>query len=87
MKMWTKKNNALHLEIQGDTFPTTKEFISSVLDLADKHQHHPTLKNTYTKVELILTTHDEGNTVTQKDTGLAKEITSLVETNKHLHAQ
>ncbi|MCL4171104.1 UNVERIFIED_CONTAM: hypothetical protein GTU68_015367 [Idotea baltica] len=34
---------------------------------AEKSDHHPTWTNTYNKVHIELTTHDAGNTVTDKD--------------------
>lgn len=34
--------------------------------------HHPQRTNTYNKVSVVLTTHDAGNVVTQKDHDLAR---------------
>ena len=45
--------------------------------LAEKADHHPTWKNTYNKVEIWLTTHDAGDTITVKDKKLAKQIDEL----------
>jgi len=40
--------------------------------------HHPEWKNVYNKVEITLTTHDKGNTITEKDRELAKAINDLL---------
>ncbi len=42
--------------------------------IAEKMNHHPTWSNTYNKVDIILSTHDAGNTVTDKDRKLATAI-------------
>ena len=44
---------------------------------AEKQAHHPNWTNVYNTLEIELTTHDEGNIVTQKDHTLAKKITQL----------
>ncbi len=46
--------------------------------VAEKMGHHPTIKNTYNKVEIWLTTHDAGNTITTKDKKLATAIDALL---------
>ena len=39
---------------------------------AEKMNHHPTWSNTWNQVDIHLTTHDAGNTVTEKDHALAQ---------------
>lgn len=51
--------------------------MTRVAFLAEKHQHHPDWSNVYNKVTIHLTTHDEGNKVTQKDRDLAKAIDEI----------
>ena len=46
-------------------------FMSRVALVAEKSDHHPEWFNVYNKVEITLTTHDEGG-VTDKDIKLAK---------------
>jgi 4a-hydroxytetrahydrobiopterin dehydratase len=41
--------------------------------------HHPTWTNTYDKVEISLSTHDAGDTVTDKDRRLAAAIDKLID--------
>jgi len=83
--MWKKKNNALHITVEANTFKDAKIFIQEILSLATKHNHHPTLQNTYTTIKLTLTTHDEGNTITQKDKDLAEKIRKIVDKRRSLH--
>lgn len=42
-------------------------------------QHHPEWANAYEKVEIQLTTHDRGSTLTHLDVILADRITKLAE--------
>ncbi len=47
--------------------------------IAEKMDHHPKWTNTWNTVELWLSTHDAGNTITEKDRTLAKKIDELGE--------
>jgi 4a-hydroxytetrahydrobiopterin dehydratase len=40
----------------------------------EKQNHHPRWTNVYNKVQVSLCTHDEGNTITDKDRELAKAL-------------
>ena len=42
-------------------------FLNRVAEVAEAHGHHPEIFNVYSRVRLTLTTHDAGNTVTDKD--------------------
>ena len=44
---------------------------------AEKMDHHPEWSNVYNKVKVRLTTHDAGNTVTEKDKKLSEIISTL----------
>lgn len=46
--------------------------------VAEKMDHHPEWNNVYNTVEITLTTHDKGNTITDKDRELAKKIDALL---------
>ena len=52
--------------------------MTEVAIIAEKMNHHPTWSNTYNKVEIRLSTHDAGNTITDKDRKLAESITGAV---------
>jgi 4a-hydroxytetrahydrobiopterin dehydratase len=51
--------------------------MQQVAELAEKLNHHPEWRNVYNRVEIRLTTHDAGNTITDKDRQLAAAIAEL----------
>ena len=53
-------------------------FLNRVAEVAEAHGHHPEIFNVYGTVRLLLTTHDAGNTVTDKDHKLAAAIDAIV---------
>ncbi len=53
--------------------------MTEVAVVAEEMNHHPWWSNVYNKVEIRLTTHDAGNTVTEKDQVLAQRISVLAE--------
>ncbi len=59
-----------------ESFDKSIEFINRVATVSNKHNHHPTIKNTYDKVELSITTHSVGG-LTTKDFELAKAISEI----------
>jgi len=79
--MWQEKNNALNTELRFKDFVTAFKFMTIVADLAEIHQHHPDWSNVYNRVSIKLTTHDAGNTVTEKDRSLASAIETHPEIN------
>lgn len=52
-------------------------FMSQVALVAEKMNHHPEWTNVYNLVTITLRTHDEGNTLTDKDYKLADKIDSI----------
>ena len=76
--MWEEKDNKLIRKFNFKDFSEAFAFMTRVAIEAEKQGHHPTWTNTYNKVEIILTTHDAGNTITDKDRKLAKEIDSYL---------
>jgi len=76
--MWAEKNNALHAQFKFADFGTAMAFIFEVSLLAERMDHHPTWTNTWNKVDILLSTHDAGNTITDKDHKLAKGIDKIV---------
>ena len=53
--------------------------MTKVALLAEKADHHPNWQNVYNRVSISLTTHDAGNTVTEKDVALATAINTLIQ--------
>lgn len=75
--MWQNIDNQLYRAFEFADFVSAFTFITKVAFEAEKQQHHPTIHNTYNKVELWLCTHDAGDVVTSKDEELAKAIDKL----------
>jgi len=75
--VWQEKNNMLIFNKEFKSFEKAIVFINKVANIAKRHNHHPQIHNTYNKVKLQLTTHDAGNTITEKDKKLAAEIEKI----------
>ncbi len=76
---WKEQDNSLRAEFKFKNFVEAFSFMTAVALIAEKQNHHPKWTNTYNVVAFELSTHDEGNTVTQKDHDLAKHISALAE--------
>ena len=78
MNNWKEENNKLTRSFKFNNFIEAWGFMTQVALIAEKQAHHPDWRNVYNTVEITLTTHDEGNTVTDKDRKLAEAINQLV---------
>lgn len=78
VKDWRFEDNKLKRSFVFENFIHAWGFMNSVALVAEKMNHHPLWLNVYNKVEIELSTHDAGNTVTQKDIDLAKAINNLL---------
>jgi 4a-hydroxytetrahydrobiopterin dehydratase len=76
--MWKEENNRLKKSFTFGDFQEAFAFMTRVAFLAESHGHHPNWSNVYNRVEIELTTHDAGNTVTEKDHKLAKAIDEIL---------
>ncbi len=76
--MWKEENNKLVKEFSFKDFKEAFAFMTKVALVAEKMDHHPDWQNSYNKVKIELSTHSEGNRVTEKDRKLATEIDKLV---------
>ena len=77
--MWNETENQLLKSYEFANFIEAFGFMTKVALLAEAHNHHPWWSNVYNKVEIRLSTHDAGNTVTQKDRDLATAIDKLLQ--------
>ncbi|HUP26738.1 MAG TPA: 4a-hydroxytetrahydrobiopterin dehydratase, partial [Candidatus Limnocylindrales bacterium] len=75
--MWQTADNKLYQKFTFKDFEEATLFINNVAAIANEMNHHPTIKNTYSTVELWLSTHDAGDTVTEKDEAFAKRVDAL----------
>lgn len=77
MKHWNEENNALHKEFKFSDFVQAMKFMSDCIPAIESINHHPEWSNVYSTVRIKLTTHDEGNTITEKDRKLAAAIDEI----------
>jgi len=76
--MWKEADNKLSRDFKFKDFSEAFAFMTRVALIAEKMDHHPTWTNTYNTVTIQLSTHDAGNTVTDRDRKMAKAIDQLV---------
>jgi 4a-hydroxytetrahydrobiopterin dehydratase len=76
--MWKEENNRLKKSFKFKNFTEAFAFMTKVAFAAEKMNHHPLWTNVYNTVSFELSTHDAGDTVTEKDHRLAKAIDELV---------
>jgi 4a-hydroxytetrahydrobiopterin dehydratase len=79
MENWTEENNALCKAFVFGTFEQAMHFMQSAAPHISRLNHHPEWQNVYNRVSVRLTTHDAGNTVTEKDRELAKILDAVIE--------
>ena len=75
---WKEENNSLKRSFKFKDFVEAWAFMTQVALIAEKMDHHPEWRNIYNTVDITLTTHDKGNTITEKDRKLAKKIDALL---------
>ncbi len=75
---WIEENNCLKAVYNFKDFVAAFSFMTRVALIAEKMNHHPVWSNVYNRVTIELSTHDAGNTVTDKDRLLAAEIDKLI---------
>lgn len=75
---WNETKEALSRDFKFKDFSEAFGFITRIGLEAEKHGHHPEITNVYNQVSIKLSTHDAGNTVTDKDRKLAEAINKLI---------
>lgn len=75
--MWKKIDNTLYRSFEFKDFSEAFAFMTRVGLLAEKYNHHPKWTNEWNKVEIWLSSHDQGDRVTEKDESLAAEIDKI----------
>ena len=76
--MWKEENDNLYRKFEFTNFSEAFAFMNRVAIAAEKMDPHPVWNNVYNKVEIWLSTHDAGNTVTEKDRKLAMVIDKII---------
>lgn len=75
---WQELNGQLYRKLIFSDFSEAFAFMTRVALLAEKEDHHPSWHNQYDTVEIWLSTHDEGNIITEKDRSLALAIDKIL---------
>jgi 4a-hydroxytetrahydrobiopterin dehydratase len=75
---WDDRDGALHRRFVFKDFAQAWGFMAQVALIAERHGHHPDWWNSWNVVEINLTTHDAGATITDQDRDLAEAINALV---------
>lgn len=76
--MWQEQDNQLVRDFTFTDFSEAFAFMTRVALIAEKMNHHPWWSNVYNQVTVKLSTHDAGNTVTDKDRKLAAAIDKIL---------
>ena len=69
---WTETEGYLEREFTFGDFTEAFAFMTRLAFVAEKMNHHPEWSNVYNRVKIRLTTHDEGNVVTDLDRAFAQ---------------
>ncbi len=76
---WIEHDNKLAKEFVFDDFGQAWAFMTEVAMLAERKNHHPEWTNVWNRVTISLTSHDEGNVITEKDRKMAEGIDRIFE--------
>lgn len=74
MKNWNESNNELTKTFVFKSFLEAIHWMVKASNEMEKQNHHAIWTNEFNKVHVRLTTHDAGNTITQKDRELAAAL-------------
>jgi 4a-hydroxytetrahydrobiopterin dehydratase len=74
---WTEVNNKLEKSFQFKDFAEALVFINKISNICEMENHHPEINWIYNKIKLRLSTHDEGDIITEKDIKLANLIDEI----------
>ncbi|MES2559146.1 MAG: 4a-hydroxytetrahydrobiopterin dehydratase [Bacteroidota bacterium] len=77
MNNWKEENNALHKTFVFKNFAEAIAWMVKAGYAIEQLNHHPEWTNIYNRVMVKLTTHDAGNTVTDKDRQLAEILDAI----------
>ena len=75
---WRVADNALTKTFSFEDFVQSMQFVNRLGIAAEAAQHHPDIDIRYSKVTVVLSTHDSGG-ITEKDFALALEANAVAE--------
>ena len=76
---WTKKNGYLIRKFEFSSYEEGLKFVNEVAEISNEVNHHPDIILKYNRVIVRTTTHDQGNTISDKDYNLTSLIDNLIE--------
>ena len=71
---WSLTDDRLERTYSFSSFREAISFVVRVAFEAEDMDHHPEIRNVYSRVDISLTTHDAGDKVTEKDVEFARRI-------------
>lgn len=75
---WTELDGWLTDRFVFTDFAEAFAFLTRIALVAQEQQHHPDLTISWNRVDVRMTTHDAGSTVTERDRRLAAAIDEMV---------
>jgi len=75
---WIFQNDTLQASFEFADFEDVMKVVNQVAEKAEEFAHHPFWSNEYNKLAFVLSTHDAGDKVTEKDIQLAREISQII---------
>lgn len=70
---WQREGKAIVRVFDRATFRGAVAFVGTLSDLAERAEHHPDVDIRYSKVKVLLYSHDVGG-ITERDIRLARQI-------------
>ncbi|MBK7945262.1 MAG: 4a-hydroxytetrahydrobiopterin dehydratase [Flavobacteriales bacterium] len=77
MSAWVEQDGKLCRTFRFRDFSEAFAFMTRVALVAERLNHHPEWTNVWNSVEIRLSTHDAGGTITDKDRDLASAIDAI----------
>lgn len=74
---WEQRGQTLHRELAFADFAEAWAFMNRVAEAAEEMDHHPDWSNSWNKVVIDLSSHDEGR-LTERDVALANRINEIL---------
>ena len=75
---WKLAEHTLTADFKLADFVQVQIVVEELCKLAAELNHHPTVAFGYNTLHVATTTHDAGNTITEKDIELATRVSKLV---------
>jgi 4a-hydroxytetrahydrobiopterin dehydratase len=77
MNNWIETASQLEKTFTFNSFESAMLYMQKAAEKIAELDHHPTWTNTYNRIDIVLSTHDAGIKVTEKDWALANIFDTL----------